>query len=266
MAGGQDAQFVEGAVNSSVGSRARPVGTAVGLDADGGGARRSRRRTHRNDRTRRLDTGRRDRRAGQRHPFHGVAGRDRSRRVRRLPPAVGEVARRHRMVLGCGVELLRHPGDDTGRHGARRPGNAWGAVVSRCDAELRDRGVPARDRRVSRHWWWRARTVRRSGRGRGCGRRPPRSPTTCAGSASSRGTGSSDTCRTSARRSPRSSGRPAWVRPGRCATRTSPSTVWSRGSASSSRRCWWPATVRSTPESVMTAARNSPRSGPNCRL
>ena len=199
----------------------------------------------------------------QRHPFHGVAGRDRSRRVRRLPPAVGEVAGRHRMVLGCGVELLRHPGDDTGRHGARRPGNAWGAVVSWCDAELRDRGVPARDRRASR--------VGGGRRGRFDGvvvgaaaagdRRVRELPAQARRQAGGPGRRIPAEHRRGGRGVPR--GRQRRVRRGRCATRTSPSTVWWRGSASSNRRCWWPATVRSTPESVMTAARNSPRSGPN---
>ena len=128
------------------------------------------------------------------------------------------------------------------------------AVVSGRDAELRDRGVPARDRRASR-----ARGGRR-GRfdgvvvGSACGRRPRRSRTICAGSASSRATGSSDTCRTSAKRSSRSSARPASARPGRCATRTSPSTAWSRGSGSSNRRCWWPATDRCTAGSVTTGS------------
>ena len=62
------------------GSRARPVGAIVGLDADGGGATRVvRRRKHRHDRTRGLDTGRRHCRARQSHPLHGMAGRNRPR-------------------------------------------------------------------------------------------------------------------------------------------------------------------------------------------
>ena len=41
--------------------------------------------------------------------------------------AVGGVARRHRVVLGRGVALLRHPRDDTRRDRAGQPGNAWGS-------------------------------------------------------------------------------------------------------------------------------------------
>ena len=52
----------------------------------------------------------------------------------------------------------------------------------------------------------------------------------------------------------RSSGRPASARPGRCATRISPSTAWSPGSGSWSRPCWWPATGRCTAASASTAA------------
>ena len=131
--------------------------------------------------------------------------------------------RRHRLVLGRGVALLRHPRDDARRHRAGQPGNAWGTMVSGRDAELRRSRCSGTRATSGRRSLWPARTVRPNGRGRGCGTRPRRSPTTCAGSASSRATGSSATCRTSARRSSPSSARPASVRPGRCATRTSPS-------------------------------------------
>ena len=126
VAGGQEAQFVEGAVNpSSIPERDLSVQLSGWMLMEAAHAITEEDDT-RNDRTRRLDTGRRDRRARQRHPLHGMAGRDRSRRVRRLPPAVGEVARRHRVVLGRGVALLRHPRDDTGRDRARRAGKCLG--------------------------------------------------------------------------------------------------------------------------------------------
>ena len=194
-----------------------------------------------------------------------MARRDRPRRVRRLPPAVGEVAGRHRVVLGRGVALLRHPREHAGRHRARRSGNAWGAMVSGCNAELRDRGVPARDRRVPGACGGRRGRLDGLVVGTAARRRPPRSRTTCAGSASSRATGSSDTCRTSAKPSRRSSGAASvgatWAV---CNQDLAVDGVVAR-LGQLEPRCWWPATARCTAASGTTAAPNSPRSVPSCR-
>ena len=122
------------------------------------------------------------------------------------------------------------------RRGTRQPGYAGRAMVSGRDAELRDRGVPARQRRTHPALVVAGEDGRRTGRGRGCSARPRRSRPTCAGWACSRVTGSSGTCRTSARPSSRSSERPAWARRGRCAIRTSRSAVWWPGWAAEADR------------------------------
>ena len=142
------------------------------------------------------------------------------------------------------------------------PGAQWfpGATLNYAD-----RSVPARERQApgagcGRRGWFDGMVL-----GSGCGPKPRRSRTTCAGSASSRATASSDTCPTSVRRSRRSWARLVSARRGRCAIRISRSTGWSRGSGSSNRACWWPATVRCTAGSAMTAAGNSPRFARSCR-
>ena len=157
-------------------SRTRPVGAAVGLDADGGGARvtanaRERERHCGGGSTgmtepRGLDAGRRHCRARQSHPLHGVAGRNRSRRVRRLPRSCG----RRRWTTSPGSGMRSGTSSTSARRRLPKPCSAsrempGAQVVSGCDAELRrSRSSGTRPTSGPRSSWP-ARTVRRTGRG-----------------------------------------------------------------------------------------------------
>ena len=136
----------------------------------------------------------------QPHPLHGVAGRDRSRRLRRLPRAAARSPSRtsHGSGTRSGTTSTsrRRSPPDAVLGNREMPG---AAVVSRRHAELRrprssgtrpTSGPPGRRRRGRRD---------ASGRGRGCSGRRRAFAAYLRGLGVGRVTGSSGTCPTSAR-------------------------------------------------------------------